>query len=204
MRTINLIPREGKRASEARNRLVLWIGLGVLYVLLLGAVTVWRSGAVDDAQDELDAQLLTNQQLEAEVRSLSSAENVRNDFEASQALLIQALANDVSWGRLVNDLGRLIPDRVWISSYTGNSGPAATGASIGELSFAGTAFAPPDVAAWLRVLDSDRFPGVLGTWVSNITANEISDVPVVAFGSTTSLTPDALSERGFDRIPEIS
>ena len=203
MRTINLIPQEGKRASAARNQMVLWIGLGVLYLLLLGAVTVWRSGAVNDAQDELDAQLQTNVQLQAEVAALSSAENVRNDFEAGRDLLAAALVNDVSWGRLVNDLGRLIPDRVWVSDYTGVSTPDPSAPSVGNLSFNGTAFAPPDVAAWLRVLDSDRFPGVLGTWASNITASEISGVDVVSFASTTSLTPDALSGRLAARIPEL-
>lgn len=203
MRTINLIPQEGKRASQARNQLTLWIGLGVLYVLLLGAVWVWRSGAVDDAQAELDAQRATNAQLQAEVTALSSAENVRNDFLAGRDLLSLALTNDVSWGRLINDLGRLIPDRVWVSDYTGVSTPDSAALSVGSLSFNGTAFAPPDVSAWLRVLDSDRFPGVLGTWASNISSSEISDVEVVTFASTTSLTQDALSGRLDERIPEI-
>jgi len=206
MRTINLIPQESKRASDARNRLVLWLALGVVYVLLLSAVTVWRSGAVDDAETELQDQINTNQQLQLEVTSLAGAEDVRNDFESGLALLGGVLINDVSWGRLLNDMGRLIPDRVWVSNYTGTTSPILPDAeftNIGELSFTGTAFAPPDVAAWLRVLDSDRYPGVLGTWASSITANEIAGVEIVTFGSTTSLTADALSGRLFERIPEI-
>ncbi len=206
MRTINLIPQTGKKASEARNRLALWLALGVLYVLLLGAVAVWRQGAVNDAEADLQAQLATNQQLQAEVSSLAGAEAVRNEFEAGVTLLGSALVNDVSWGRLLNDLGRLIPDRVWVTNYTGTTNPVApTGdvTSIGEVTFSGTAFAPPDVAAWIRILDSDRYPGVVGTWASGIIASQIAEEDVVTFGSTTSLTSDALSGRLFERIPEI-
>jgi Tfp pilus assembly protein PilN len=204
MRTINLIPQEGKRASDARNRIALWIALGLIYVLLLGVVTIWRQGAVEDAEAEFQNQVTANQQLQLEVNSLAGAEQVRNEFEAGLGLLTGALLNDVSWGRLVNDLGRLIPDRVWVTNYTGTTSPiTAESTSVGELAFSGTAFGPPDVAAWLRVLDSDRFPGVLGTWATGITASEISGVEIVTFSSTTSLTAEALSGRLFERIPEI-
>jgi Tfp pilus assembly protein PilN len=207
MRTINLIPQEGKAASVARNRLFLWVALGLIYVLLLGVVTVWRQGAVTDAEAELLEQRETNRALQAQVSGLAGAEEVRADFESGVALLAGVLISDVSWGRLLNDMGRLIPDRVWISNYSGLTNPLIGAgdptAGVGELSFTGTAFAPPDVAAWLRVLDSDRYPGVVGTWASSITATEVAGEEVVNFGSTTNLTADALSGRLFERIPEI-
>lgn len=206
MRTINLIPQEGARASQARNLIAVFLVLGLLYVLLLGAVTLWRQGAVDDAEQELQEQLDRNQQLQLQVNSLAGAEDVQNEFDRNAALLSAALLNDVSWGRLVNDLGRLIPDRVWLSNYTGSITPIVPGVpptTLGELTFTGTAFGPPDVAAWLRVLDSDQYPGVVGTWASTITAAEIGEAEVVSFGSSTSLTTEALSGRLFERIPEI-
>lgn len=207
MRTINLIPREGKAASDARNRMFLWVALGLIYVLLLGVVSVWRQGAVTDAEAELQEQQQTNQELQLQVNSLAGAERVRDDFDSGVALLAGVLISDVSWGRLLNDMGRLIPDRVWISNYSGLTNPLVGGgdptAGVGELSFTGTAFAPPDVSAWLRVLDSDRYPGVVGTWASSITASELAGAEVVQFGSTTNLTVDALSGRLFERIPAI-
>ena len=207
MRTINLIPQEGKAASDARNRMFLWVALGLIYVLLLGVVSVWRQGAVTDAEAELQEQQQTNQELQLEVSSLTGAEEVRNDFDSGAALLAGVLISDVSWGRLLNDMGRLIPDRVWISNYAGVTNPLVGAgdatAGVGELSFNGTAFAPPDVSAWLRVLDSDRYPGVVGTWASGITASEVAGVDIVTFGSSTSLTSEALSGRLFERIPEI-
>jgi Tfp pilus assembly protein PilN len=207
MRTINLIPQEGKAASDARNRLFIVLALGLIYVLLLGVVTVWRQGAVTDAEAELQDQQQINQDLRLQVNTLGGAEAARDEFDSGVALLAGVLISDVSWGRLLNDMGRLIPDRVWISNYAGLTNRLVGGgdptAGVGELSFTGTAFAPPDVAAWLRVLDSDRYPGVVGTWASSITASEIAGAEVVTFGSTTSLTADALSGRIFERIPEI-
>jgi Tfp pilus assembly protein PilN len=209
MRTINLIPQAGKRTGDGRQMLLLLVALGLIYVLLLGVVTVWRQGRVDDAQAEVEAQRQANDQLQLEINSLAGAENLSNEFDAAVATLGAALINDVSWGRLVNDLGRLIPDRVWVTSYSGSvsrvipTDETPTDGTVGELAFSGVAFDRPDVAAWLRVLDSDRFPGVVGTWATGITQSSIGEAVTVNFGSTTRLTEEALSARLFERIPEL-
>ena len=208
MRTINLIPSEGKRSSEGRQRLILLTALGLIYILLLAVVTIWRQGAVDDAEAEFMQQVQTNEQLQLEVNSLVGAEALSQEFAGAVATLGAALINDVSWGRLVNDLGRLIPDRVWVTSYSGSVNrpdPTATEESdrVGDLAFSGIAFTAPDVAAWLRVLDSDRYPGVVGTWATGLTESSIGEAETINFGSTTSLTTEALSTRLFERIPEI-
>ena len=53
MRTINLIPQEGKRQVTAGRRCSCWSWLWASSMsCLLGVVTVWRQGAVDDAEAE--------------------------------------------------------------------------------------------------------------------------------------------------------
>jgi Tfp pilus assembly protein PilN len=208
MRTINLIPQEGKRQSDSRQRLLLFLALGLIFVLLLGVITVWRQGAVEDAEAEVRQQQQVNNELQLEVNSLAGAEALSQEFAGTVATLGAALINDVSWGRLINDLGRLIPDRVWVTSYSGSVSrpdPTATEGTdrIGDLAFSGIAFTPPDVAAWLRVLDSDRYPGVVGTWATGLTQSSIGEADTINFGSTTNLTTEALSGRLFERIPEI-
>ncbi|NNF09399.1 MAG: PilN domain-containing protein [Acidimicrobiia bacterium] len=208
MRTINLIPQESKRQGESRKRMVGLVAAGLIYLLILGVITVWRQGSVDDAEAEALRQQQVNQQLQADVNALAGAEDLSREFDAAVATLGLALTNDVSWGRLLNDLGRLIPDRVWVTSYSGSiNRPDFTAETpsteIGSLAFAGIAFAPPDVAAWLRVLDSDQFPAVVGTWATGLTESAIGEVETVNFGSTTNLTPEALSGRLLERIPVI-
>ena len=207
MRTINLIPREGKKETQSRRRLLMMAGLGALFVLLLAAITVWRQGAVDDAREDLEAQLSANQSLQAEVAALAGAEDIQNQFNAEAATLSLALANDVSWGRLLVDLGRVIPDKVWVTSYSGSvnrlTADSTEDAGIGQISFSGIAFEPPDVSAWIRVLDSEQYPGVVSSWATGLTKSAIADVEVTNFGSTTALSAGALSDRIFERIPDI-
>lgn len=207
MRTINLIPQEGKKESQSRRQLLLLAGLGALFLLLLAAVTVWRQGAVDDARDDLEAQNDTNQELSADIAALAGAEDIQNAFNAEVATLSLALVNDVSWGQLLVDLGRVMPDRVWVTSYSGSVNRFAPdldpAAGIGQISFSGVAFEPPDVSAWIRVLDSDQYPGVVSSWATGLTKSAIADVEVTNFGSTTALSDGALSDRLFERIPDI-
>ncbi len=207
MRTINLAPQEAKRETEGRRRLLVMAGLGALFVLLLAAITVWRQGAVDDAREELEAQQAGNQALQAEVASLLSAEDIRDQFNAEAATLGLALVNDVSWGQLLVDLGRVIPDRVWITSYSGNvnrfNPDAVQDLGIGQIAFAGVAFDPPDVATWIRLLDSEQYPGVVSSWASGLTQGAIADEEVINFGSTTELSEEAISDRIFERIPDV-
>lgn len=207
MRTINLIPQEGKTESQTRRRLLLIAGLGALFVLLLAAITVWRQGAVDDARDELEAQNSANQSLQAEISALAGAGDFQSTYDAQVATLTLALANDVSWGRLLVDLGRVIPDKVWVTSYSGSVnrfGPdSESDAGIGQISFSGVAFEPPDVSAWIRVLDSEQYPGVVSSWATGLTKSSISEVEVTNFGSTTALSEGALSDRISDRIPDV-
>ena len=86
-----------------------------------------------------------------------------------------ALASDIAWGRLLNDLGRVIPEPSLVGFVLGPSraqGPYP--ASLGTVTFNGTAFDFPDAASWLRTLDSDRWPAINTGWVLSTTSGERS------------------------------
>lgn len=202
MRAINLLPPEAFERAKARRRLQLWILLGVVYVGLLVAATFWWQGKVDEKKDELVAEQEKVVQLQAEVAGLAEFAALKAEFDNSVLILATALDNDVVWGRLLNDLGRMIPDRVWIDSFAGTVNPAS--GAVGEIQVSGTAFDYPDVAAWLRALDSTTFSSVDSAWVTNITQGVIGEIPVVRFSSSTFITEGALSDRLALRIPEIS
>ena len=202
MRAINLLPPDALKKAKARRLTQLWIALGVVYLGLLVAATFWWQGQVDDKKKDLDAEQAIVAQLQAEVDELSEFAVLKAEFDNNVLILATALDNDVVWGRLLNDLGRLIPDRVWIDSFSGTVNPE-TGL-VGEIQVSGTAFDYPDVAAWLRSLDSASFPSVDNTWVTNISQATIGEVPVVRFSSSPFITGGALSDRLALRIPEIS
>ncbi len=200
MRPINLLPPEAFQKAAARRRFVQVALVAVAYVALLAVLTFWWQGRVDRAEEEVAMQEARNAELQAEQGSLVSARELVDEFDGDVALIQAALTDDVSWGRLLNDLGRVIPERVWLNSFSGAVDPSGEG--IGGISVSGTAFDYADVSSWLRQLDSDNFPGVSGTWVTSASTGLIGEAEVVNFVSSTSLTDDSLSTRAVDRIPE--
>jgi Tfp pilus assembly protein PilN len=206
MRPINLLPPEAHLRRAARRRVLLLILGVVAYVAILAGLTLWWSGRVEDAQAALDRQQEVNRQLQAEVTALATADELRLEYEQNAQLTSLVLSGDVAWGRLLNDFGRLIPERVWMDSFTGAATVGVVPGLVGQLTISGTGFAFEDVSAWLRSLDEERFPGLTGTWVTN--ASEAAGVEegdtVVNFNSTAALTQSAISNRAEERIPEVS
>jgi Tfp pilus assembly protein PilN len=201
MRAINLLPPEAFEKAKARRRIFMWILMGLAYVAVLAVLTFWWQSRVGTAEDAFAEQEAANIQLQTQVAALSDAQLLADTYAENVVLLAGALGVDVSWGRLLNDLARMLPERVWLESF---DGAVAQDGSIGALQIAGIGFGFPDVAAWLRSLDSDRFPGVTGTWVTGTSRTQIGAADVVTFSSSTSLTEAALSNRIDERIPVVA
>ncbi|HLE39746.1 MAG TPA: PilN domain-containing protein [Acidimicrobiia bacterium] len=203
MRPINLLPPEVARERSRRRRVAIAIFGAFAYVFLLGVGVLYWNGKVDAARDDLDAQVSINQALEREVTALSETADVRIQYEEKATLVRDALATDVDWGILLNDLARLLPPRVWVETFNGSVAPETIPGIIGQISFSGVGFDFPDVSAWLRALDSDQFAGITGPWVSIVTQGIIGAESVVTFSSTAVLTTGAAADRADTLIPEV-
>ena len=204
MRDINLLPPEAALRVQARRRRILWVFVGLAYLALLAVLTLWWQGRVDSAKDDVAQQGQINQSVQAEIDTLAGAQDLQIQFDAKVVSLTQALQPDVNWGRLLNDLGRLIPDRVWLTSLTGSSAFDPTTLTFGTVQVSAVAFDYPDVASWLRAVDSSRFPGVTAGWVPTATETAIGEARTVNFTSSGALTAEALSSRLIERIPVVS
>ena len=201
MRSINLLPPEAHVKEQARARIARLALLAAAYVALLAVLTfVWQA-RVTEAEQDVAAQQQTNSSLEAQVIEFQSVEGLVADYDANVALMQMALADDLSWGRILNDLGRILPDSVWLKSFRGTVEDDPTTAQVGSLQVTGVGFDFPDVSAWLRSLDSDRFPAATATWVTSVSEGQIGEAKVVNFISQTSLTEAARSDRLETRIP---
>lgn len=203
MRPINLLPPEVARQRSRRRRLALMVVAGIAYVAVLAVgVLVWN-GRVDTARRDLDTQLSVNQTLERQVVALSESGNLREEFNAKADLVRTALATDVDWGIILNDLARLLPPRLWVETFSGAIVPPTTPGVVGQVAFSGIGFDFPDVSAWLRALDSEQFNGITGTWVSTVSEGIIGQSEVVTFTSTAVLTDAATTNRAEELIPEV-
>jgi len=202
MRPINLLPPESAEQQRSRRILGRIVILGIGYLILLSLLTLLFGGRVRSAEDQLAQQEQVNAQLEQQVAQLSDVQALESEYNANADLIRVALEGEVSWGRVLNDLGRMIPDRVWLEAFSGSA--VVEGPTRGTINVSGTGFDVPDVSAWIRALDSDRFPSVAGTWVSAVSAAEIGEYPVANFSSQASLTEEAEADRADDRIPEVN
>jgi Tfp pilus assembly protein PilN len=203
MRPINLLPPEVARERSRRRRVFGFVLLGLLYVVLLIAGVLYWDTRVEAARDDVAAQEEINRALEREVAELADAGILRQQYEAKALLVRQALASDVDWGIILNDLSRLLPPRVWVESVSGTLTEEQVPGVIGQMTFSGVGFEFPDVSDWLRALDSEDFVGITGTWVSTAAEGGIGDEEVVNFNSSAVLTPAAATNRADDVIPEV-
>jgi len=179
--------------------------VGLLYLGGLAGLTMLWNGKVAAAEERVADQQAVNQRLQSEVAALGAADTLRSEYEGNVLLTRAVLSGDVAWGRLLNDFGRLIPERVWLDNFVGSVVAGDIPGVVGRITVAGTGFEFTDVAAWLRSLDESRFPGVAGTWVTNATETQGLDEgdSLVAFTSSAGLTQSAISNRIRTRIPEV-
>lgn len=201
MRSINLLPPEAHVKEQARARIARLALVAVAYVALLVVLTMIWQARVTEAERDAAAQQEANRALEAQVVELQSVEGLVAEYDANVALMQVALADDLSWGRILNDLGRVLPDSVWLQSFRGNVEEDPTTPQVGMVQVTGVGFDFPDVSAWLRSIDSDRFPAATATWVTSVSEGQIGEAKVVNFISQTSLTESARSDRLETRIP---
>jgi len=202
MRPINLLPPEVARERSRRRRVLLVILVAVAYVLALVAGVFYWDTRVDTERNKITVQEEQNRLLERELASLGDAGALQAEYLEKVALVELALAYDVDWGVILNDLARLLPPRVWVETFNGTVIEGVTPGVLGQVSFSGVGFDFPDVSAWMRTLDSEDFVGITGTWVSTASQGNIGEEEVVTFTSTAVLTDAAGANRAADLIPK--
>ena len=203
MRPINLLPPEVAQERSRRQRIGLGVFAALAYMALLIVGVLYWNGKVSAAQADVDSQNTINQSLERDVAALATSGEIKTEFDGKADLVRSALSSDVDWGIFLNDLGRLLPPRVWVETFSGSIIAQTTSGVLGQVAFSGVGFDYPDVSAWLRALDSGQFSGVTGPWVSTVSQGVIGDSDVVTFSSTAVLTDGATTNRADTLIPEV-
>ncbi|NND83787.1 MAG: hypothetical protein HKN46_01425 [Acidimicrobiia bacterium] len=225
MPKINLLPQERNEAAARRRGIALAVFVALVYLAALALVFVMLKGRETAAEEDLAAQQQRNQLLEAEIASLEPYAELRREYENGVALVQEALAADVAWGRVLGDFGRMIPQGVWLENLTISAeapdaeAESATNAPLafGSLSMNGQGFGYADVSNWLVTLDSPDWDDVGAAWASNVTLSEGTEsTPAVGEEPATIGTPDlvawtitgllgenSLTDRIETRIPEV-
>ena len=194
--SVNLLPPEIEEQRRFK-RLQMLMGAAVVgaIAVVAGGYTLVHGG-VADAQSQLDAANARHVQLQRQLTTYSNVKAINADVAAHEAMLTSAMGGEVQWSHYLNDLSLIMPDTVWLTQVSGQTGGAsatAAGASIGSVKFTGVAMSHDDVATWLEHLAEES--GFANPYFSNSTESKIGDTSVVDFSSSVDLTPDAHSGR---------
>jgi type IV pilus assembly protein PilM len=191
MRRISLVPREIAVARHER-RMVYGVAgaITALAVLLLG-VYLLRAGDLRRAQDAATQEEARTAELTTEVSKLSDIEALEADLADRREVVGSVLEGDVAWGRLVQEVAAVLPNDVWLTSFSGSRG---TETEPSMVTFGGMGFDQTSTARWiLRVSELQSLSGI---WVPSSTKTPEGQGPeVVTFSSNATLTPAAESTR---------
>jgi Tfp pilus assembly protein PilN len=195
---VNLLPPEIAQAARFR-RIQLALGGGV--VAALGTVTllyVLAAGSVSDATVQLDAATATSSSLQAQNAKYAEVTAVYASAAAAEAMLTEAMGEEIRYSQFLNDLSLTVPDKVWLKNVTFAqvATPPALGATepgLGTVTFTGVGYSHDDVAVWLESLAKQK--GYKDPYFSSSTEVLVANKKAVDFTSTVALTADALSKQ---------
>lgn len=185
-RRITLLPSEVTVVREQqRQTMIAAAGVGALAVLLFG---LWlaRGAQVNEAQSQAEDAEAEVARLQTEAAALGDATGLDRDITQRQTAIRNLLADDVAWTRLLQEVATVIPNDVWLTSFTGSSG------SPGSANFSAMGFDQTSTARWLlRLGDLESLSQL---WVPSSSKGE-GPTGLVTFSSTASITDKAKSDR---------
>jgi Tfp pilus assembly protein PilN len=202
---VNLLPPE---IAETRRFRRIQVGLGGAVLGAVGIVAllyVAASSSVSSAQSDLDSATATHTSLQAETVKYRDVTAVYARAAAAQAMLTQAMGEEVRYSRFLNDLSLSVPENIWLKEVTFTQAAGATGSAaapatpglsttgIGTVTFTGVGFKHDDVATWLESLATQK--GYADPYFTSSAEELLGVRKIVKFASSVTLTPAAYSGR---------
>ncbi|MBI2168098.1 MAG: type IV pilus assembly protein PilM [Actinobacteria bacterium] len=210
---INLLPAAERRVFNTARFMLVAGGAGLAVMAGLFSLTQQRNADVEAERARLEDQQAANQQLQQRIQGFEGATDVEAEADLGAGRIAGALGTEVSWSRLLHEIGRVIPGDVWLEGLeattatqqaTGGRGaqaqaqtaPAATDIN-GTVSFTAVAVDYPGVAAWLQRLAT--LPSLSVPWVNEAGEADVtildSEFTFRDFSSTARLGESARSDR---------
>ncbi|MCB0991662.1 MAG: type IV pilus assembly protein PilM [Acidimicrobiales bacterium] len=192
-RRLSLLPPEIHEAKEQRRKAVL-VGAGVcLFAFGLVMMGQNRRSAATEADQRARTEEARVTDLETQVAELQPVAQFEQVVESRQALVETALASDVAWTKLIQEVATVMPEDTWITAFIGKA-PSST--ELGTIQISGNGFDHTSSARWLMRLES--LESMSGLWLPASVRRpgaDGDDLGEVAFSSSAVLTDRALTSR---------
>jgi hypothetical protein len=228
---VNLLPPEVARRSAQRRAATVTAGVLVLYVLLLGLLYLVKLDQVNDARVERDAAQAEVTGLQARITALQPFRELRADVDARNELLAQAMAEEVSVARMLNELSLAFPSTSSLRAFAValDAPVAAAGAGpvtpppapaptpqpapgtpaaeealdqlIGTVTFEGYSVEAYAPGVEAVVVDIARVPSLVDPFVAAAQVEQIGDTDVTAFSGNADVDATAYTRRYEQGLP---
>ena len=219
---VNLIPEQIALEAHVRSaKRIAGVCIAVS-ALVVGGLYVMASNEASSAQDQLDAARARSATLAAEQAKYAEVPKLQAELQSAQAQEVLAMAGEVRWSTLLNNLSLSVPSGVGLTSLRGTvtgtpvvaASPTAPGQSVtsitgdpgvGPLTFEGEALDQPHVATFLdTIIRGGSLVDPFATQVSGNSSGAAgasgatgapSSSKGVTFSATSTISPKALSHR---------
>lgn len=189
-RRISLLPTEIEVQRRARRQVFGAAAAVAAFAGLLLALYSLRAGEVADAEDDAAVAEARTGELNVEVSQLQDVEALQSEIATRRSTVVQVLDGDVAWIRLIQEVATVLPDDVWLTTFSGSRGTAL---EPGVVTFGGMGFDHASTARWIIRLSD--LGAITGLWVPSSTKVEGGSRDLVTFTSNATLTPSAASNR---------
>ena len=182
-RRINLLPTEIAAGREQRRQAAIVAGGVGAFAALLLLLWIQQGAKLNEARDEADEREQEVAVLQREVAALSSITTLQTDVATRRNEIVAALATDTDWTRLLNEVATVIPNDVWLTSFSGSAGA--------QVAFSLNGFDHTSTARW--ILRASELRSLSGLWVPG--SSRGGNGGLATFSSSATLTPAANSDR---------
>jgi Tfp pilus assembly protein PilN len=202
---VNLLPRELAEDRAAR-RVTAMTGAAVLaFVVVLGLVYLLQTNELRRAEEERDATQAEVARLRAELAGLEQFRQLADELEARNALLASAMADEVSFARLLNDLSLAFPTSASLRGLSVSVTPSTAvgleptltqGATVPVATLTYDGYSVERYAPGVEtvVIEFDKVRGFYSTFIGTASVEEIGTTEVTTFQGTVQV--DDLARTG--------
>jgi outer membrane murein-binding lipoprotein Lpp len=204
---VNLLPREVAVRKQAQRTTKMTVAAVTVFAIGLGGLYALKLGEIADAESQSDTVQADVSRLEAEVASLQQFRQLADELEARNAVLASAMANEISYARVLNDLALSFPASSSMRELTVGvqapvEGQVTFGDAVAALTYDGysTERYAPGVEAIL--VEFDKVRSFFSSYIGTAAVEEIGSTEVTGFRGTVQLGDEALTRRYENGLPE--
>jgi hypothetical protein len=204
---VNLLPRELEERKAARRVTRLSALSVVLVVAILGLLYVMKLNELAEAEEAREVVRAEVAQLEARVAELEQYARLADELEARNALLVEAMRDEVSFARVLNDLSLAFPSSSSLVSLNANLQEPTAPAGAGEPSLVNLDINGYSVERYAPgvetvLVEFDKVPIFFHSFVSTAGLEEIGDTDVTSFTGSVQLNEGSRTGRYDNGLPE--